>query len=183
MSAYAALIRLYPRSFREDYGPDMEVLLRRQLQDEPALRVWGRALLDVVLTVPPQHLEVLMSRPVSSSSLYSGLGIVSLAAAGLLVATVGLSPVGLAVVVVLVALGAISWRRSHALSGSGGNRGWTFLLAGVVGLAVTVLSVQGRDELASGPWTVFAIALVASVVLLVAGLWQVIAQTGARRPT
>lgn len=172
MTLYGALLRLYPRSFRDAYGQDMALLLRDQLRDERAARVWGRTLLDLVLTVPPQHLEVLVSRPVSAAALYSGLGGAALLVAGVTLVTVGLSVPSLVVAAVLGSLGALAWRRSHALSGprSRGHRGVAHLAAGGVGLAVTLLSVRGAGELAAGPWVVFALALLTSVGLLVVGL-------------
>jgi hypothetical protein len=43
---YAALVRLYPRAFRQHYGADLAQLLRDQCAEEPAWRVYGRALVD-----------------------------------------------------------------------------------------------------------------------------------------
>ena len=53
---YHALVGLYPRLFRDDYGADMVQLLRDQCADEPAWRVCGRAVLDLALTHMEAHM-------------------------------------------------------------------------------------------------------------------------------
>ncbi|HEV8627486.1 MAG TPA: hypothetical protein VG034_23870 [Acidimicrobiia bacterium] len=49
---YRRLLWLYPRRFREEYGNDLVLLLTDQLRDEPAGRVFGRAAVDLALTIP-----------------------------------------------------------------------------------------------------------------------------------
>jgi hypothetical protein len=172
MSAYRALVRLYPRSFREAYAEDLQLLLRDQLRDEPALRVWSRALLDLALTVPAQHLESRMARPPAPAALYGALSAVSLAVAALGVLVAGLSVLGAVGLVVFVPLTVVAWRRSQAL-GDGSHAAahwWKYLVAGATGLVVALLSVAGRDELAAGPWALFAATLLTSVALLATGL-------------
>ena len=147
MSAYRALVRLYPRSFREAYAEDLEQLLRDQLRDEPALRVWSRALLDLALTVPAQHLETRMSRVPSQAARYGALS--------------ALAPVAV-----------VAGRRARVL-GDGRHAAahwWKYLAAGATGLAAALLSVAGREELAAGPWALFAATLLTSVGLLATGL-------------
>lgn len=171
MTVYAALLRLYPRDFREEYAEDMRLLLHRQLHDEPAARVWARALLDLALTVPPQHLEARMSRPVTAPVLYGTLGVVSAVLATVSLWTVGLAPLGALGVLVFGGLAVVAWRRAHALEGTGhaAAHWWKYVLAGAAGLAAALGSVAGREELAAGPWAVFAGVLLASLVLLATG--------------
>lgn len=171
MTVYAALLRLYPRDFREEYAEDMALLLRHQLRDEPTARVWARALVDLALTVPPQHLEAHMSRPVSTPAVYGTLGVVSAVLATLSLWTVGVAPVGAVGALVFGGLAVVAWRRAHALDGTGhaAAHWWKYVLAGAAGLAAALGSVAGRDELAGGPWAVFAGVLLTSVVLLATG--------------
>ena len=64
--ACRALVRLYPRRFRDDYGVDMVLLVREQAREEPAWRVLGRLVIDGAISIPSQHLEVRMRRVPSS---------------------------------------------------------------------------------------------------------------------
>ena len=54
---YTLLLRTYPRQFRDEFGPDMVLLLRDQLRDEPPPRVLARSAVDLPITIPTQHLE------------------------------------------------------------------------------------------------------------------------------
>lgn len=179
MTVYAALLRLYPRAFREAYAEDMALLLARQLRDEHPLRVWARTVLDIALTTPALHLETRMSRPVSPTALYGTAGAVTLLAAAAL-ATVGPSAPVLVVAGLLLALAGVSWRRARALAAPRPGRGRAYLVAGAVGLTATLLSVRGADDLATGPWVVFVVALLASAGLLVAGLVLTLTRTAPR---
>ncbi|HEY8437953.1 MAG TPA: hypothetical protein VIK65_05000 [Candidatus Limnocylindrales bacterium] len=71
---YGALLRLYPRTFRQGYRHEMTVLFAQQLEDARAtdgtvgvLRLWARSLADVVATAPAEHLEkdALVAQPVA----------------------------------------------------------------------------------------------------------------------
>ena len=57
VAAYRHTIRLYPRSFRDEFGDDLVQLFEDQLADEPAVRVVTRTVLDLALSVPHRHLE------------------------------------------------------------------------------------------------------------------------------
>jgi len=61
LSLYSILLLAYPRQFRREYGPQMALLLvdcQRQARNRPALlRLWLRALVDLVRTVPVEHLQ------------------------------------------------------------------------------------------------------------------------------
>jgi hypothetical protein len=61
LSFYSILLLAYPRQFRREYGPQMVLLLhdcQRDARDGPArLRLWLRAFVDLVRTVPGEHLQ------------------------------------------------------------------------------------------------------------------------------
>ena len=109
---YAALLHLYPRRFREDYRADMELLFREQCRDEPVWRVSTRAVLDLAITIPTQHLEARMH---STPTPLVPLLFTALAAGGLLLAVVGGSEPASLIIGPCLALGAgslaaLSWR-------------------------------------------------------------------------
>ncbi len=148
--AYAALIRLYPRSFRDEYGPDLVQLLRDQCADEPTWRVAARALADLVLTVPNQHLEARMHRT-SDPTLTLTLAYAAGAAAGLALALVGGSNtatlvVGGAIAVVGATLAIATWRRAAPFRREDTTdvtrQWWKFLVSGT-GLTGVVLLAAG----------------------------------------
>lgn len=70
--AYRALLRLYPRRFRDDYCDEMTRVFAQQLHYARVaegwvgvLRVWARSLADLVVTAPAEHLEdELVPRPI-----------------------------------------------------------------------------------------------------------------------
>ena len=62
--AYRALLRLYPATFRDDYGEEMRRLFGEQLRDARASNgrravagLWTRAIADVLETAPRHHLR------------------------------------------------------------------------------------------------------------------------------
>lgn len=142
--AYRAMVRLYPREFREEYGADMVQLLRDQRADEPAWRVFARAAIDVAITVPAQHLEVNMNEP---STHLVPLLYTACALGGVLLAIVGGSSTGVVALGVIIAVvagttAAIAWRRTGPAGGRISTRGWWKLvvagpciIAGVVAAA------------------------------------------------
>ena len=64
---FRALLRIFPADFRGDFGDDMTADFRDQ-RDEAArtgrrasmLRIWLRALLDVLRRAPAEHADVLL---------------------------------------------------------------------------------------------------------------------------
>jgi hypothetical protein len=61
LSVYSTLLRAYPRDFRQEYGPQMAQLMldcRRDARSPLALTgLWLRTFLDLVRTVPREHLQ------------------------------------------------------------------------------------------------------------------------------
>jgi len=82
---YAALLALYPRRFRREYGEDMVLLFAEQLRDENAWRVYSRAATDLALTVPTSYLEVVMK---TSTSPFLSMFLGAVAVAGIMFAVV-----------------------------------------------------------------------------------------------
>jgi hypothetical protein len=62
--AYRALLRLYPETFRHDYGDEMARLFDEQLRDARAVHsqkaiadLWAGEIVDVLATAPREHLS------------------------------------------------------------------------------------------------------------------------------
>jgi len=90
LAVYRRMTRLYPASFRQDYGEDLGALFAKQIEDESAGRVWARTIRDLAVSVPFQRLETHMNRP--SSHLLTGMFGVLAATATLLALTLGTGP-------------------------------------------------------------------------------------------
>jgi len=164
LSAYRALLYLYPREFRREFGDDMVALLREQRADEGTARVAGRLVLDLVTTVPSSHLEAHMSRASAPT-----LAVV-LVALAVVFAVVG-GPFGLVVAVAALAVATVTWRRSQPIvADASGGRWWKFL-AGGVGLLVTLIVVTTiTGELPEGGWFVAMTAMFTSFALIATGI-------------
>lgn len=154
LALYVLALRLYPRSFRERYAREMAAVLRAQLQDEPASRVWVRAVTDLARTVPARHLEVHMSA--RTRLLLSG----GLATAGILaLLVVGLgdgAPTAVVVFAAAVALagGLALARRDRPLRPGEPaiGRYWPLLICGgAVALALAALAPTDLPALAWAP--------------------------------
>ena len=172
MNAYGVLLRLYPREFREEYGEDMAQLLRDQLRDESATRVWARTVLDVALTAPSIRLEAHMSRGTSAPIVYGTATVACLVLAIVAGTSIGVSVVGLAGVFVFGALAFISWRRARTLEPSrhAAMHWWKYLGVGCVALAAAIVGAAMADgELSEGSWAVWFGGLLFSVGLIAAG--------------
>src|SRR5205807_1678717 len=83
-SIYRAVLRLYPRSFRNDYGEPMAQLFADRVRDVGG-KAWLRTIPDLIRTVPVQRTEAAMS-------LSSGARVVAIAliVLGATVVSVGL---------------------------------------------------------------------------------------------
>jgi len=172
VNAYGVLLRLYPRDFREEYGEDMAQLLRSQLRDERAVRVWARTLLDVALTVPSMRLETHMTRGTSAPVVYGAATAACLVLAVVAGTSIGVSVVGLAGVLIFGALAVISWRRARSLGNSprAAAHWWKYLLVGCVGLTAAVVAATLSGEQSEGGWALFFGGLLFSVGLIAIGM-------------
>lgn len=174
-TVYRGLLRLYPREFRREYGEDMSQLLALQLRDESTLRVWGRTLLDLALTLPSQRLESVMSRrpalPVAFY-LYGAAAVLSLVMTAVSGTAVGVGSAGLLLAAGFASLAVLAWRRAHALAAGSpvSLHWWRFLAAGSAGLAGCVLAAAVAGELPERTWLVWVVALLASLVATAVGV-------------
>ena len=155
---YSSLLRFYPRGFREEYGPDMTLLFAHQLRDEPAVRVWGRGLLDLALTIPTLRLELLMTGPASSAApLPFALGALSIAFAAVAVTAgtvFGVVAVALTLALLAAALAVVAWRRNRPVAGPTpvAEHWWKLLLGGAVALTALVVGTTVTGEVPGGLW-------------------------------
>jgi hypothetical protein len=177
---YAALVRLYPRPFRENYGADLAQLLRDQCAEEPAWRVYGRALVDLAITVPSQHLEALVH---NNSTRVVSLLYAAIATAGALLAIVGGSnavtlTVGLPIALAAGAMAVIAYKRGGPRAAAPPSAWWKFILAGL-GLVAAVIIAAGAGVDA---WYVGMIAVLLAAVLAATGLVLGVAHLFRRRP-
>lgn len=168
--SYRALTRLYPRAFRREYGDDLVQPFRDDLSDRGAVRGWGRALSDLVLSVPVQHVEATVSRSSTQAAQAAiALGVVSVLA---IVAVGRFVIVGVPVMVVLV--GAIlAYRRSQlpyreAIAGAG-PAWWRLLLAGAAVLVAMGLRATFGPRMDWFPWNLGVLLFLTGWALVVAG--------------
>lgn len=155
---YGAVTRLYPRRFRDDYGNDMVSLFRDQCRDEPTSRVLSRAVVDLAITIPTQHLEAKMRR---TPSPLVPIIYLAIAVAGVLLAVVGGSNVTIAIIGLAVAFGAgtvgiIAWRRATPVRESTlTGQWWKFVLAGPCLVGIVIIAAgQGLEAWELGVATV-----------------------------
>ncbi len=181
---YEVLLRTYPRTFRDDYGPDMVLLFARQLRDESPARVWGRGVVDLALTVPSLHLEHHMKR----SSLIVPLAFTALSAAGVLLALIGgTSPVmlvsGLSVAVVAGGLAFLSWQRSRAVAAAlpVTAHWWQLLALGAAVLSTVAIVTTITGEVPEGLWVPMMVTILLGLSSLVGGLLLGLAHLSGRR--
>ncbi len=177
---YGALVGLYPKGFRAEYGGDMVQLARDQCSEEPAWRVFGRALLDLAITLPTQHMEAHMNRnpdhlvPLVYTAVASGGALLAIAGGS----SVAMLVTGLAVAVVAGAMAAVAWRRSGPMrTNIASGSWWKFLLAG----PCIVLMVIAGAGLGIEAWLLMMASLFVAVVLTSIGLVLGIARLIQRR--
>jgi hypothetical protein len=186
LRAYGALMALYPRKFRDEYGADMVQLARDACRDDPPWRVACRVLVDLALSIPTQHLEVHMHRSPSPLiplvyTAVSGAGIVLAVAGG---TNVALLIVGLVVAATAGTLAVIAWRRAAPVSGSVQTTHWWKLVATgpiIIG-GVIVAARLGVDAWFVGMFFVF-LALILTGVGLLLGLARLVTRRPRALPT
>jgi hypothetical protein len=176
--AYRALMRLYPRRFRDKYGNDMVMLIREQCRDESAWRVAARSTLDLAIAIPTQHLEARMNR---APSALVPLVYTVFAIGGVVLAIVGGSDpaslvIGLGVAIGTGTLGILAWRRATPIRATTRTGAWwKFLAAGPCLIAlVIVASGAGVNAWFLGVITVLValVSMATGLVLGLAHLWN-----------
>jgi hypothetical protein len=167
--AYAALVALYPRRFRDEYGADLVSLFRDQCHDEATSRVLGRAVVDLILTVPHQHLEARMHRnPTPALTIfYAAASVAGLGLAAVGGSAIGVVALGLAVAFAFGALAATTWRRAApAMERTTTSGWWKFVLAGPALIAAVVVA----GGLGVEAWEVGMVTAFLGIVLLAVGV-------------
>ena len=174
VGVYRALLRLYPRRFRDEYGPDMALLFADQLRDEPASRVWARGLVDLAVTVPNRHLEAHMNRPPNStvSLLFAVVALTGVGVAILGGSSSGMLAVGLSVAAAAAALAVVAWRHSRplAVAPPATAHWWKFLTAGAGILAGVIVITTVTGEVDNSMWWPMMITVVCALLLVATGL-------------
>src|SRR5215210_5741897 len=99
---YHAVLRLYPRSFREGYGEPMAQLFGDRLRDLGA-RAWLETTPDLLRTLPAQRMEAVMA----SFGPGARLAALAVIVVGAVLASVGLGGGAAPLLVVLAAVAAI----------------------------------------------------------------------------
>lgn len=165
---YRALTRLYPRSFREEYGDDLVALFAEQCADEGNVRVYTRTALDLILTVPIRHLEVPMSRraPTAMVLVYSVIAL-----GGVATAVVGGTnevavSLGLLIAALAGALAIVTARRHTAGPADAGNLWWKITATGAALIAAVIVGAGLGVE----AWYLAWLMAIAGVALVAAGL-------------
>jgi hypothetical protein len=177
---YGSLLVLYPRGFRDAYGPDMVQLFEDQCRDEPTWRVCARSFLDLAITVPAQHLEFHMH--LSPASVVSTIYL-TIAFAGVAVAAVGGTNRMSLVMGLVIAVGAgfvgILARRGAAPTGRGSVRArwWKFLVAGPVLIGAVILAAGLGVE----AWFLGIATVLMAIALFMTGLVLAVARLAERR--
>lgn len=181
--AYRALLRLYPRRFRDEYGADMALLFADQLRDEPAARVWTRSVIDLALTIPTQHLEAHMNRAPSAllPVLFTAIGIGGVGIAAVGGSSPGMLAVGLSSAVVALVLAAVAWRNLRPVGTDDVSAHWWKLVSGgAVMLAAFAGVTTFTGELPEGLWWPMIIILFSALGLIGTGVVLGIAHAAAR---
>lgn len=186
IGVYQGLLHFYPRRFRDEYGTDMALLFADQLRDEPAGRVWARAVVDLAITLPARHLEAHMHRPPNPTVpvVFTAVSVTGAAFALLVGSNLAVAGFGLAVAVVAGLLAVASWRHTRTLTAArpASARWWQVLLCGVCVLAATIVAVNVVDELPEGWWAPMIITLLAGILTTATGIILGIAHLAANRP-
>jgi hypothetical protein len=181
LRAYGALVALYPREFRDEYGADMVQLAREACRDDPPWRVACRVLVDLAISIPTQHLEARMRRSPSPLiplfyTAVSGAGIVLALAGG---TNVALLVVGLVVAAIAGMLAVVAWRRVAPVGGLvQTTHWWKFVVAGPVIIGGVIVAA----ELGVDAWFVGMFFVFSALILTGVGLLLGLARLTARRP-
>jgi hypothetical protein len=143
-SLYRALLAIYPRSFRHDYGEAMQQLFGDRLRELGA-RAWLEIVPDLVRTVPLQRMEAVMA----SLSPRARVGMLTALVVGAVVASIGLGG-GMVPLLVVIAVVLIIARSRAVTTAPFGERAplwpavtqaWWAPLAALLGTATFMLGL------------------------------------------
>jgi len=177
VSVYRHMTRLYPPSFRHDYGADLVVLFASQIEDERPARVWARTCRDLAISVPTQRMEAHMKRP--SSHLLTALFGAVAGSAALLALIIGTGPaMPLFLVVALLSSATTIWLCQAAqpirADKAGNGSWWKMFLAGAALAALTFAAMAvpwpKAIDLGDNAYWAVVFAFATSLILGGAGL-------------
>lgn len=180
---YALLLRAYPRSFRDEYGSDMQLLLEDQLRDEAAARVWARTFVDLSISVPARHVEAHLSGagPALVPALFAGISVAGVVGAVLAGSAWRVGALSLAIAVLAGVVSATGRRQTQSVGGPGSGSWWKLLVAGVTVIAGFAVVTSTSDVVdTEAQWRAAMIVLAAGVVLSATGLVRAVAHLGRR---
>lgn len=173
---YRSVIALQPRAFREEYGEDMAALFDDLVADRGRSAAWAIAVVDLLVTLPRNHLERLMNHRSSTATINAT--IIGLTIAGLGSILVGLYPgVLLLGVAAALAIGQRSALARAMRSPDRASRTRRLRTAAVLGLVfvgcyATFVTVIGEEW--TGRETVLAVigtaSMIGAVAYLIAGI-------------
>lgn len=180
MQAYRALVGLYPRQFRHDYGEDMVRHFADMVDDRGRRAAWSRTAIDLIVTVPRYRLESIMNESQSTTTM--GVTLAALIVAAAVGVLTGLYLVGLVALVAAIGLGVA--RRSalaQAIRRPGENRRRNRLAtAGVLALVCAAALVSYTSDLSDDKISGTSLmihnligvpSMIGTVVMLVLGLF------------
>lgn len=186
IGVYRTLLRLYPRRFRDEYGPDMALLFADQLRDEPAARVWVRGMVDLAITVPTRHLEAHMNRPPTPVAplLFVVVSLTGVCIAVIGGSSLGMLAVGLSVAAVAAALAAAAWRHTRpvAVARPATAHWWKFLTGGAGILVAVIVLTTATGEVDDSMWWPMVITVVGALLLLGTGVVLGVARLTGNHP-
>lgn len=169
--AYRSLTLLYPAGFRREYADEMAGVFADDVRERGALRAWARTLLDIVLSVPVQHMEAAVTQPSAIRAARVALGlsvllVLAVIAQGRYVA------VGVPVALVLAAT-ALLYLRSQLpyreAVRSAGSGWWRLAAAGAGLLASIGLVANYGPDVDWFPWHLAAFLYLTGWALIIAG--------------
>ena len=183
---YRGLLRVYPRRFRDEYGPDMVLLFAEQLRDEPAVRVWARGVIDLAITIPARHLEAHMTRPPNPAvpALFAAISVAGVLFGVIAGSNLGMLAAGVSVAAAAAALAVVAWRHTRAITAArpATAHWWKLLAAGAGVLAAVIVVTTATGEVDDSMWWPMMITILVALVTLAAGLVLGIAHLTSTRP-
>lgn len=146
VGVYRSLLRLYPRSFRDEFGDDLSQLFGDLAADRGTRAAWTRAGTDLIVTVPRYRLEQIMTEQQSTTAVSATIAVLAIGGAMSLLG--GLYP-GVLLLVAAVALAlAQRSRLSQAICTPNSNlRRRRLITAGVLGVIAIGALISYAQEL------------------------------------
>ena len=164
----------------------MALLFEHQLRDEAAARVWARALVDLAITIPTQHLEAHVNRPPNPAipAVFAALSAVGILLAVVSGARGGTGGIAIAIAVGFGLLAFAAWRRTRAITGTqpASAHWWKFTVAGGGLFAATFIAAKVAGEAPDGWWMPMMLSFLVGVTTLFTGLILGVARLTAHRP-